>query len=100
MDYFGTLHVHIRRTWWRSAGSGEPLPAGWLAGLMNASAPDGLGAAPVLVQDRPERLIQILTVSQERLPQDPLLCCADLPQGTVTASVGDGGARLKPVDAD
>jgi hypothetical protein len=52
----------------------SPLPAQQTAStfsgycrifLMNAGTPHRLGAAPVLVQNRPEGLVEILTVSKE-----------------------------------
>jgi hypothetical protein len=67
---------------------------------VDASAPDSLGSAPVLGQDRPKRLIQVLTVTQERSSQDTLLYGAHLAERPVAPSVGHSGARLEPVHTD
>ena len=72
-------------------------------GLVNSRPllrdPAALGL-PVLVENRPQRLIQVLAVLQERLAKDAFLHGADLPQRAVAAAVADRRARLEPVHAD
>src|SRR3954447_19222371 len=58
------------------------------------------GASPVLRENRPERLIEVLAVAQERLAQDALARRADLPQRAVAAAVQHRRPRLEPVRAD
>src|SRR5215204_3543007 len=67
---------------------------------MNLAAPHRLRTAPVVVQDGPERLIQVFAVAQEGFAQDTLLDRADLPKRAVAPSVGHGSPRLQPVRTD
>src|SRR5215203_533584 len=50
------------------------------ARLVNLRPPHRLATAPIVVEDRPQRLIEILPVAEERLAQHALLHRADLPQ--------------------
>src|SRR4030095_15342530 len=65
--------------------------------LMTPGPPDCLRSPPVFVENRPQRLVEILAVAQERLPQDPFLDRADLPQRAVAATVRDRSTRLEAV---
>src|SRR4029453_18560606 len=67
---------------------------------MNASAPDHALSSPVLVEDGPQRLVEILAVAEERLAQDAFLHRANLPQRAVAATVEDPCAGLEPVRVD
>src|SRR5262245_50961805 len=75
-------------------------PEGPPCRLVNARTPHRLRAAPVLVEDRPQGLVEVLTVAQERLSQDAFLNRADLSQRTVSAPVRDGSTRLEAMRAD
>src|SRR5204863_6357345 len=55
---------------------------------------------PVFVQDRPERLIEILAVLEERLAKQSFLHGAHLLERAVSASVAHRRACLQPVNAD
>src|SRR5437867_5040275 len=55
---------------------------------------------PVLVQNRPEHLVQIFPVLEERLAQHALLNGADLTERAVAAAVADRCPRLQAVNAD
>src|SRR5207245_10293531 len=64
-------------------------------GLVNDPwAPDGLGLHPVFVDDRPEHLIQVLAVLEERSPEHAFLHGADLSRRAIAAAVPDRRARL------
>src|SRR5579864_9502898 len=68
--------------------------------LVNRAVPGQATRLPVGVQDRPERLVEALAISLERLSEDPFLDGADLPQRTVSPAVSERRARLEPADAD
>src|SRR6185436_1864929 len=76
-----------------------PQDAETLVGSVNARA-RRLLPAPVLRKNREERLIQMLPVLLERLPQQTFLHRADLHQRAVAAAVLHGGPRLEATDAD
>src|SRR4051812_24076469 len=65
--------------------------------LVNLNAAHRTGGPPILVEDGPQGLVEVLAVAQERLAQDALLDGADLPQRAVAAAVGDRRTRLEPV---
>ena len=70
---------------------------------MNPSDGDGLHgtrSARVGVKNREERLIEILTVTAEGLPQDALLHGADLQQRAGAATIQNRRPRLEPTRAD
>src|SRR5262245_42860121 len=70
--------------------------------LMNQTARGdrtGFSTEPVFVEDRPQRLVEILAVLEERPPQHAFLHGADLAKRAVAASVLQRGPRLEPVDA-
>src|SRR5207247_3603633 len=67
--------------------SGSRRPGIAVKMSVNLSSPDGLGAAPVLIKDGPERLVQILTVAEEGFPQHAFLHGADFPQRSIPAAV-------------
>src|SRR4029078_2045610 len=81
--------AYLRRRWLP--------PQRKLLQLVHASAIDRPLRAPVLVQDRPERLGEILVMAENRLAQAPCLPRADLPQRSVAAAVQDRRTRLEPV---
>src|SRR5579864_919476 len=56
--------------------------------------------APVVFENRPERLVVVLAIPIERPPQHPFLDGAKLPERAVASTVPHGRARLHPVDAD
>src|ERR1043166_7181537 len=70
------------------------------ASVDDGGSPTQLRASPVLGEDRPERLIEVLAVAQEGLAQDPLARGADLPQRAVAAAVQDRRACLEAVRAN
>ena len=96
--------------WIRIAGKRKKPEAGWSRlrqsscaespGLMDPGTPHGLRTAPVLVQDRPQRLVEVFAVAEERLAQDAFLHRADLAQRAVAATVRDRRPGLEPVRAD
>ena len=49
----------------RGGPGGPPLLVFAAFALVNLATPDGLGAAPILVEDGPERLVEVLAVAQE-----------------------------------
>src|SRR5690349_3819065 len=55
---------------------------------------------PVLVENGPERLIEILTVLQKRLAQQSFLHGADFSQRAVAASVAYGRPSFQPMHAN
>src|SRR5207237_6890994 len=55
---------------------------------------------PILVENRPQRLIEILAVLQERFAEQAFLHRADLSQRAVAAAVAHGSARLEAVNPD
>src|SRR3954462_2690921 len=61
--------------------------------------PAALGR-PVLGENRPQRLIQVLAVLQEGLAKDAFLHCADLAERAVAAPVADRGPRLEAMHTD
>src|SRR6185436_16816735 len=61
--------------------------------------PAALGL-PVLVENRPQRLIQVLAVLQKGLAQNAFLHRADLAERTVAAPVADRGPRLETMHTD
>src|ERR1043165_377780 len=67
---------------------------------MHARAPHSALRSPILVQDRPQCLVEVLAVAEERLAQDAFLHRADLAQRAVAPPVEDGGAGLEPVSLD
>ena len=69
-------------------------------GLMDPGTPHRLRPAPVLVEDRPQRLVEVFAVAEERLAQDALLLRAHLAERAVAATVRDRSPRLEPVRAD
>src|SRR3989339_618961 len=86
-DLAGTTRTSDRRErpWGEArykkiAGTRRARPAidGYEAGagrepLVDSLAPNGLRVHPVLPHDRPEGLVQVLPVLEERLPQDAFL---------------------------
>src|SRR5579872_1775463 len=81
---------------WRSPLQGCRL---FVWGLVNAARPDDLAGLAVVREDRPERLIQILAVLEERLPEHAFLNGAELPQRAGAAAVAQGRARLEALHA-
>src|SRR5881394_847952 len=71
----------------RAVSSNESLVDGWLC-LADALQ------SPVFGQHRPQHLVVIPAVAQERAAQDAFL------QGAVAAAVGHAGARLEPLRAE
>src|SRR5450830_215306 len=67
--------------------------------LMNGPLPHGPGAAPLVIEDRPQGLVEILAVPVERLAEYPFLHGTDFSERAITATVADGGARFETVDA-
>src|SRR3954469_7913858 len=61
--------------------------------------PAALGL-PVLGENRPQSLIQVLAVLQEGLAKDAFLHCADLAERAVAAPVADRGPRLEAMHTD
>src|SRR4051812_22325277 len=55
---------------------------------------------PVLVENRPERLIEILAVLEERLAEQPFLDGADFSQRAVPAPVLHGRPSFQPMHAN
>src|SRR3954465_11507542 len=55
---------------------------------------------PVLVENRPQHLVEVLTVLQERLPQYAFLHRAHLAERAVAAAVTDRRARPQTGHAD
>ena len=82
--------VGFRSSTGSAAGSGLSEPARAVA----------LPLAPVVLADRPDHLIVIDAVAQERSAQDGFAGGAQLLQRAVAAAVADGRARFQPVDAD
>src|SRR5581483_4444242 len=66
----------------------------------DARTPARFRLAPVVAQNRPERLIVILAVALERAAQDALLHGPQLSKRPVCASIRHGGARLEPVHTE
>ena len=56
--------------------------------------------APILGEHRPQHLVVIPPVAQERSAQDPFLHRANLSKGAVAAAVGDRRPSLEPLNAD
>ena len=65
----------------------------------NGRTPNGLGLDPVVLQDRPQRLVQIFPIPEERSTKHAFLDSAQLPQRPVPAPVLQRGARLEPMAA-
>src|SRR3954471_3829091 len=55
---------------------------------------------PILVEDRPQRLIQVLAVLLERLAKYPFLHRTELAERAVAAAIADRGARLEAMHTD
>src|SRR3954454_14388060 len=55
---------------------------------------------PILVEDRPQRLIEVLAVLLERLAKHPFLHRTELAERAVAAAVADRGARLEAMHTD
>src|SRR5262245_42242910 len=93
----------------RKARDGRPAPACHVCcrmcvwclvnshSLLRHPAAFGL---PVLVENRPQRLIEILAVLQERPAEQPFLHRTDLPKRAVPASVVDRSPRLEAMNPD
>src|SRR5882724_4710618 len=64
-----------------------------------SAAPDHLGS-PVFFEDSPKRLIEILPVAEERLPENALLYGSQLAERAVASAVADGRAGFEAVHAD
>src|SRR5215471_223486 len=56
--------------------------------------------APVVRGNRPQHLIEVFAVTQERLSEQSLARCTELPQRGIAASIRDGRARFQPMYAD
>src|SRR5213079_2983141 len=56
---------------------------------VNPRTPDRLGSSPVFVENRPQRLVEILAIAQERLPQDTFLQRTNLTERAVAATIRD-----------
>src|SRR5919202_1366123 len=56
-------------------------------------------ALPVLVENRPEDLVEVLAVAEKRLSQDAFLNRAHLLERAVSAAVAQGSARFEAVDS-
>src|SRR5205085_2339789 len=74
---------------------------------VDARTPDGLrlertrvGMQPVVFDDRPQNLIDILAVAPERLADKTFFDRAELAERTVAAAVGHSGTRLDAMDTD
>src|SRR4051812_31846954 len=67
---------------------------------MNDRAPDRLGLAPVLPDDRPECLVEVFAVAQEALAQHGLFHRSDFRERAVAPAVRYRGARLEAMHAD
>ena len=65
----------------------SPLGIARVESVNDARTPDGLGLQPFVLQDGPERLVQILAVPDERPAQHAFLHGAELPQRAVAAAV-------------
>src|SRR5689334_24792128 len=63
-------------------------------------SPGRFGAEPLFGEDRPQHLIEVLAVAEERSPEYALARRADLAQRAAAASVGRRRPRLEPVHAD
>ena len=50
--------------------------------------------APIILDDRVEDLVEILSVTEERLPENGFLHCARFEQRPVAAAVQHGGPRF------
>src|SRR5262249_41281020 len=59
-----------------------------------------LRIAPVLRENRPQRLVEAFPVAHERLSQDAFAHGTDLPERAVAAAVQHRRARLEPVAPD
>src|SRR5687768_7451426 len=68
--------------------------------MNDASAPRGLGLAPLLREDRPQHLIEKLAVLQERTAQHAFLHGAEFAQRAVAAPVGYRRARFEPAHVE
>src|SRR4051794_40863318 len=69
-------------------------------GSVNPRTPDRLGSSPVFVENRPQRLVEILAIAQERLPQDAFLQRTHLAERAVAATIRDRSTRLETVRPD
>src|SRR5450759_2352684 len=92
-------------SWYKEKGPGDipgPFSVFRLPSsvLVNARAPHDALRLPILVQNRPEGLVEIFAVAEERLAQDAFLHRANLPQGAVAATVEDRRAGLEAVRVD
>ena len=70
---------------------------------VNDDGPQALQAScrlPVFVDDRVERLIEVLAVAKERLAKHPFLHSTDLPQCAVAAAIPQRGACFEPMHAE
>src|SRR5262249_33706203 len=63
-------------------------------------SPRRLGLQPILVDDRPQQLIQVLAIAKERLPQHALAPGAELAQRAVAAAVQRRRTRFQPMNPD
>src|SRR4051812_47411 len=84
-----------------------PLPAMsvadivlWLVNSRPLLRDPGALGLPVLGENRPQRLIQVLAVLEEGLPKDAFLHCADLAERAVATPVVDRGPRLQAMHTD
>src|SRR3989442_2715945 len=67
---------------------------------VNNALPDLLRLQPILVENRPQHLIQLLAIPHERLTKNPFLHRADLLQRAVAATVPDRRTCLEAMHAD
>ena len=80
-----------------------PIPSaatGRWKNSVNGRPSDFFHAPPIIIEDRPEGLVQIVSVAQERPAQDAFLHSTKLPERTVAPSVRDRDASLQPVRPD
>src|SRR5258706_3141825 len=59
-----------------------------------------LSLLPVLLKDRPQHLIQIVSVTEEGVAENPFALGADLPERAITATVAQRRTRLESVRAE
>src|SRR5687767_12131911 len=78
-----------------AAGSGS-----YIGPSVDDRAPDRLGLVPVLPDDRPERLVEVLAPPQEAAAQHGFFHGADLGQRPIPTAVRDGCPRFEAVHAD
>src|SRR5207237_4629154 len=64
-----------------------------------AGTPDRLRFEPVLLQNCPQSLVQMLAVADKRPPQHALLHRSELSQRAVAASVSERRTRFQPMHA-